>query len=473
MGTNDKSSLDFQDRASSLPGKGLDPVVEHAQRRGSAVDQRDSTVIAGSSQQSAEGSLTAPVKGPGSSIGVLKKAAIAILSLGLLAVAGYFGYKFYLHASTHEETDDAYVTGHLHQISSRINGTVAKVLVDDNDHVKVGQLLVALDPRDYEVRLEQAAADLSTAERQSHVADLSVDLAKTTAEGQDTNAQGSIKNAEAQIQKSLEAVREAEANVASTKSDFAAKNAEVERAELDYKRYADLEKQRAVTTSARDSARRDFIVATENRSSAKEAITQSLARLEQAKASVATARAQLLQAQGQRRLAEASVVQTAVNQRQFTTTLASVSKARAALKEAQLNLTYVKLTAPTSGRVGKKSVEIGQRIEPGQPLMTIVSDDLWVVANFKETQLKKMNPGQKVEMTIDSFPSHIFKGTVQSFSPGSGSSFAVLPSDNATGNFTKIVQRIPVKIVFDKEAVKGYENKLAPGMSVVASVSLE
>ena len=401
-----------------------------------------------------------------------KKLLIATILLGLTGAAGYFGYKFYAFASTHEDTDDAYVTAHLHQVSSRINGTVLKVLVDDNDHVEAGQLLVALDPRDFEVRVEQAAAELETAERQAHVADVSIDLAKTTAEGQNTNASGSIQNAEAQITRAVEAVREAEANVKSTKSDFEAKKAEVERAELDYKRYADLEKQRAVTTSARDGAKRDFVVASENCSSAQEAITQSISRLEQAKASIATARAQLIQAQGQKKLAQASSVQTTVNQRQFTTTLASVSKAQAALKEAKLNLSYVSLAAPTSGRVGKKSVEIGQRIEPGQPLMTIVSDELWVVANFKETQLKKMNPGQKVDMTIDSFPTHVFTGTVQSFSPGSGASFAVLPSDNATGNFTKIVQRIPVKIIFDKSSLKGYENKLAPGMSVVTSVSL-
>jgi membrane fusion protein (multidrug efflux system) len=421
------------------------------------------------SESQADTQPDAPQRSRGSAV---KKILLAAILLALMCAGGYFGYKFYAFSSTHEETDDAYVTAHLHQVSSRINGTVEKVLVDDNDHVKSGQLLVALDPRDYEVRVEQAAAELETAERQAHVADISIDLAKTTAEGQDTNASGSIKNAEAQIVRAVEAVGEAEANVKSMRSNFEAKKAEVERAELDYNRYANLEKQRAVTTSARDGAKRDFVVASENCSSAQEAITQSVSRLEQAKASVQTARAQLIQAQGQKKLAQASSVQTAVNQRQFTTTLASVTKAQAALKEARLNLSYVNLTAPTSGRVGKKSVEVGQRIEPGQPLMTIVSDELWVVANFKETQLKKMNPGQKVDMTIDSFPTHVFEGRVQSFSPGSGASFAVLPSDNATGNFTKIVQRIPVKIIFDKASLKGYENKLAPGMSVVTTVSL-
>jgi membrane fusion protein (multidrug efflux system) len=149
-----------------------------------------------------------------------------------------------------------------------------------------------------------------------------------------------------------------------------------------------------------------------------------------------------------------------------------VVSAKASLDEALLNLSYTRIVAPTTGRVGKKTVEEGARIEPGQPLLTITADDPWVVANYKETQLKKMHAGQPVEIKIDAFPDHKFVGIVQSFSPASGASFAVLPSDNATGNFTKIVQRLPVKILFTADSIRGYEDRLAPGLSVITSVDI-
>jgi membrane fusion protein (multidrug efflux system) len=187
---------------------------------------------------------------------------------------------------------------------------------------------------------------------------------------------------------------------------------------------------------------------------------------------VNTSKAQLTQAQGQLQVAKASAVQTKVSEHQFDTDLATVEHAKAALEEARLNLSYTTIVAPITGRVGKKTVEEGQRIEPGQPLMTIVSDNPWVVANYKETQLAHMRAGQKVDIKIDSFPDHKFEGYVLSFSPASGQSFAVLPSDNATGNFTKIVQRLPVKILFTADSIRGYEDRLAPGLSVISTVDV-
>jgi membrane fusion protein (multidrug efflux system) len=163
---------------------------------------------------------------------------------------------------------------------------------------------------------------------------------------------------------------------------------------------------------------------------ARQQVKQSNERLQQAQESVSASKAQLTQAQSQLTQAKASAIQTHVNERQFDTDLAAIEKAKSALEEARLNLSYTTIIAETSGRIGKKTVEEGQRIEPGEPLMTIVSDDPWVVANYKETQLKRMHAGQKVEIQIDSFPDHKFEGTVLSFSPASGASFAVLPSDN-------------------------------------------
>lgn len=404
---------------------------------------------------------------------IVKKGLLTGVAIASIGAAGYCGSQWLSFAGTHEETDDAYITGHLHQVSSRIPGTVQRVLIDDNEHVTAGQTLALLDPRDYQAQLNQARANLLQAERSAAAAKTTVEYQDTTATGQTTNARGAIDNAAANISKAQAAQKEAESNIQSSQAQLAARDAELDRAKLDYERYDNLEKQHAVTTSQRDAARRDYIVAVENKKAAIHALDESVARLDQAKETVGTARAQLVQAQAQLQLAKASGVQTHVNVHQFHTNLASIESAKAALEQAELNLSYTKIVAPTSGRIGKKTLEEGQRLEPGQPILTVVSDDAWVVANFKETQLKKMRPGQKVEIKVDSFPDHTFEGHVLSFSPASGTSFAILPTDNATGNFTKIVQRLPVKILFTPDSVRGYENRLAPGLSVVASVNLK
>jgi membrane fusion protein (multidrug efflux system) len=171
--------------------------------------------------------------------------------------------------------------------------------------------------------------------------------------------------------------------------------------------------------------------------------------------------------------AHATTLETRVREGQFATAQAAVAQAAAALEDAKLQLSYTIITAPVSGRIGRKSVEAGQRVQIGQPLMAVVEDQPWVVANFKETQLQKMRTGQHVEVEIDTFSKHKFYGHVDSLAPGSGNEFALLPPDNATGNFTKIVQRIPVKILLDQDSVRGYENLLSPGMSSVVTVATE
>jgi membrane fusion protein (multidrug efflux system) len=402
----------------------------------------------------------------------IKPLVIGTSVMALLGFAGMHGYNWYQYLASHQETDDAYITGHLHQVSTRVDGTIEKVLVDDNEHVKAGQLLVMLDPHDYQVKVDQMLANLEQAQRQAKAAQTSISFQDTTAQGQDTNARGTIDNAIANISRSQAAVREATANIAAARATLATRDAELDRAAIDYKRFEALEKEGAISTSQRDSAKRDYLVALGQRDAAREAISEANSRLQQATDSVNVGKAQLTQAEGQLQLAKASSLQTRVTENQFDTELASVARAKAALEEAKLNLSYTAIVAPTSGRIGKKNAEEGMRVEPGQPLMTVVSDDMWVVANYKETQLKNMREGQKVEIDIDSVPEHKFTGHLLSFSPGSGSSFAVLPSDNATGNFTKIVQRLPVKIMFDRDSVRGYEDRLAPGLSVTAKIDV-
>jgi membrane fusion protein (multidrug efflux system) len=183
---------------------------------------------------------------------------------------------------------------------------------------------------------------------------------------------------------------------------------------------------------------------------------------------VGRARAQLVEAQGKALFARAAGTETNVHRRQHEAAVAAIAQAESALEDAKLQFSYTEVRSPVAGRVGRKGVEAGQRLQPGQPLLAIVEDDFWVVANYKETQLTHMQPGQPVEITIDSFPEHTFRGHVDSMSPGTGAQFALLPPDNATGNFTKIVQRVPVKIHFERESIRGYESFIVPGMSVVA-----
>jgi membrane fusion protein (multidrug efflux system) len=394
-------------------------------------------------------------------------AALLFIGGGTAAAVNWFSY-----LTAHQETDDAYVTGHLHQISSRINGTVEQVLIDDNEHVKAGQVIAVLDPCDYQVKVNQAMAALSSAQKNANTAFTTISLASTTALGQQTNAAGAVDDARATISKSEAAVRESLAAIEHAKDDLIGKEAEMKRAEVDDKRFADLAADEAVSQQQADNAHRDFIVAMKARDMASKQIVQANAQYEQAIETVKKARAQLVQTQGQVELARASKVQTQVNSNQFDTAKAAIDQAKANLQEAELNLSYTTIVAPTAGRIGKKSVEVGQRVEPGQPLVTLVSDDLWVVANFKETQLTQMRPHQKVQLKVDSFPGHVFAGTIDSISPGSGQSFAVLPSDNATGNFTKIVQRVPVKVTFDERSLGEFKNLIVPGMSVIVEVEV-
>jgi membrane fusion protein (multidrug efflux system) len=221
-----------------------------------------------------------------------------------------------------------------------------------------------------------------------------------------------------------------------------------------------------------DHARAAFDAAVSAKNVAAEAVRQAEARLVQARASVGQAQAQLVQSEGKALSARAAGAETDVRRRQHEAAIAAIAQAESALDDAKLQLSYTEVRSPVAGRVGRKGVEAGQRIQPGQPLVAIVEDDLWVVANYKETQLTKMKPGQKVEITVDSFPDHRLRGHIDSMSPGTGAQFALLPPDNATGNFTKIVQRVPVKIRFDPEGIREYESLIVPGMSVVAAATV-
>lgn len=396
---------------------------------------------------------------------------LMVLGAGTMAT-GVFGYRWWQYASTHVETDNAYVTGHVHPINARISGTVTKVPVNDNQIVSAGDLLVKLDPRDYEVALQQAQAALEVARQQAEVAQGNINVVATNAQGQTTQAQGNIDAAVASISTSEAAVTEAQAGVPAAQAQQAQVEANLVKAELDYKRYDSLAKEGAVPRQQFDNAKANYEANLAQRNAVKEQVQQAQARLTQTQKSLNGAQAKLASTRGSLQQAEATGKQTEVNRRQYKAALAAIAQSEAQLKNAQLQLSYTNITAPTEGQVGNKTVEVGQRVQPGQTLMAIVQQQPWIIANFKETQLAKMKSGQPVEIKIDAFGKHTFEGKVESVSPASGAKFALLPPDNATGNFTKIVQRVPVKIVFEPKSIRGYESRITPGMSAVVNVEV-
>ncbi len=429
-----------------------------------------------------------------------KPVIFAVAGVGAIA-ASVFGHQYWQYASTHQETDNATVSGHIHQVSTRVNGTVSDIAVTDNQMVQKGQLLVKLDPRDFEAKVLQAQAALAAAQRQANAAQANISLAAETTEAKTTQAQGDVTGALAAISTAQAAVAEAqsgvpaaqagvgeaEAGVQAAQAQVTQADATLQRVQTDYNRYASLYQQGAVPRQQLDTAKAAYEVARAQRNAAIQGVQQAQAKLAQARQGVARAQSQVAQAQegvasaqaklaaskGGLQQATARGQQTQVNRAQYEAAKAAIAQAEASLKDAQLQLSYTNIHAPSSGRVGRKTIEVGQRVQPGSPLMAIVEGDYWITANFKETQMEDIKPGEEVEIELDAFPHHTFKGRVDSISPASGSQFALLPPDNATGNFTKVVQRIPVKITFDPQSIQGYESRIAPGMSAVVSVEHE
>jgi membrane fusion protein, multidrug efflux system len=415
---------------------------------------------------------TAPPPQPQPPNSAKKFLLLGVLGLGAIA-ASVFGYRWWQFAATHEETDNATVAGHVYQISSRIPGTIVTVPVDDNEAVKKGQLLVKLDDQDYVVKVQQAQAALVAAQRQAEAAQVTIAQSGTAAQADATTAQGNVNGAIASIAAAQAAVSEAQSGVPAAQAELAQANANLGKEQADYNRYQTLFESGAIARQQLDSAKAAYDVAVAQRNAAQQGVNQAQAKVAQAQQGVSSAQAQLETSQGGVQKAEASNAQTEVSRSQYAAAGAAIAQARAKLAEAQLQLSYINITAPAAGRVGRKTAEVGEQVQSGTPLMAVVGNDLWVTANFKETQLGRLHPGSIVEVKLDAFPHRTFTGKVSSLSPASGSEFALLPPDNATGNFTKVVQRIPVKIALDAESVKGYETQITPGMSAAVTVEVQ
>ncbi|MBD2019126.1 HlyD family secretion protein, partial [Leptolyngbya sp. FACHB-36] len=365
------------------------------------------------------------------------------------------------------------VAGHIHQISARVPGTVQQILVNDNQDVQAGQLLVKLDPRDYQIKLQQAQADLATAQQKANTAQINIALSAKTAQASTTQSQGDIGKAEASIATAQAQVTEAQAGVPRAQAQLAQSQANLLKAQTDLSRFTELRSQGAIPQRDLDTARQAYQVAQAQTNADRQAVEQAQAKVAQAQQTVANAQAGLQASQGGLQQAEAKGIQTLVSQSDFSTAKTAIAQAQVALRNAQQQLSYTSIAAPASGRIGRKTVEVGQQIQPRTPLMALVSTEYWVTANFKETQLEQMHPGQRAEVKLDAFPHKTFTGHLESLSPASGAEFALLPPDNATGNFTKVVQRVPVKVVFDADSIRGYESRITPGMSATVAIDLK
>jgi membrane fusion protein, multidrug efflux system len=399
-----------------------------------------------------------------------KKPNYFLLLLMGIAISGAAGVGVWIYAQGREETEDSYVDGHITTISSRVAGVVTKVLVEDNQLVNEHQPLVRLDPNEYQVRVNKLQAALTMTGKQSLATGFKIGQSTISARGQAIQASGSINSSGADWERSQAALLAAQAQEHQASARVRSQQAQVEYAESDYERYKTVYANKAVTKQQFDKANETRNVAKEQLKESEDALDSAKKKILQAEADIKDAIAHQQTSQGQYTSAVAASKQTDIDKQQYQSNLAAIEQAKSDLDQANLELSYTKIDAPLSGRVGRRTVEVGQHLEVGQALMSIVQPNPWITANFKETQLNKMKVGQEVEIKIDSFPGKVFRGRVDSFSPASGAKFSVLPPDNATGNFIKVVQRIPVKIVFDKNSLGDYESRISPGMSCITTV---
>jgi membrane fusion protein (multidrug efflux system) len=348
-----------------------------------------------------------------------------IILVALVVLGGSYGTYKYIHSQSHEETDDAQIEKNMNPIIPRVSGYVDKVYIKDNDFVKKGDTLFTIDKRDYQLKIEEANAAM-------------------------VGAEGNFEVSKADIGSALASISVSDANVQSAGGNIESAKIRLDRITSDYNRYNNLYKSHSIT---------------------KQQYEQALAAKLEAESQV-----RVLQQQQRASAFQKSVIvaKSKVSDKQTEVAAANIRRAQALLDAAKLNLTYTVVTAAIDGQVSKIDIQPGQLVQPGQSLFYIINNkEAWVIANFKETQLNKMVIGQKVTVKVDAYPGYDFEGSVTSFSPATGSRFSLLPPDNATGNFVKTIQRLPVKISLnatnDPEKIK----LLRPGMNVDVDVHLK
>lgn len=415
---------------------------------GSVVAERESTPASAKEQDTASRRAA-----PRRSSRFKFRSPVVLVPLALLVIVG--SVLLWRYFSSYESTDDAQVDVHLYPVSARISGYVIKVNVNDNQYVQQGTVLVEIDPKDYEVAVAKAQADLANAEATAKSLNISVPITSVNTSSQLRSATSDVENANAGI-------------IAAEKQLIAA-HAQVEQAEAndvkaqdDLQRYKRLVEKQNVSEQTYDQA-----VAAAKASTA--TVAGAKANEAAAEQSVQQAKDRLTQSEANQRTAQTGPQQVASSNARALAAVADVQQKRATLEQAELNLQYTKIVAPVSGEVNK-TVVVGLNVQPGQQLLTVVPlDEVWITANFKETQLRHMKVGQRAEIHVDSTASTL-RGHVDSIAGATGPVFSLLPPENATGNYVKIVQRIPVKIVL--EPGQNRDRRLRPGMNVVPDVYL-
>jgi membrane fusion protein (multidrug efflux system) len=384
------------------------------------------------------------------------KALLVVFLVGALLATG--GILYWSYAQTYESTDDAQVEAHINGISPRIAGSISAVYVDENQFVKAGQLVAEIDPRDYEVALQESKAEVAQKQAETLVESPNVPITESSNQANISTAQADVASADAAVawaeRDYLAAqgrLREAEANYAQAQADVARYRALVDKDEIPRQVY-------------------DQAVAGANAKAA--AVDSNRAAVEASQKLVDQRRAQLAQVQS--RLAEAdrnAPHQLAVSRANVVAKQADAQVSKTHVDQAELNLSYTKIYTPVSGVITKRSVEIGNRVQPAQLLFQVAQlDDLWVTANFKETQLKHMHQGQRATISVDAYDLK-FNGYIESMPAATGTVLSLLPPENASGNYVKVVQRLPMRIRFDKN--QSGLDRLRPGMSVVPKVVLQ
>jgi membrane fusion protein (multidrug efflux system) len=378
---------------------------------------------------------------------------VVVVVLALVAVGLWWRSTFT------EDTDDAQVNGHLIQVSSRISGQVAKVYVDENQLVKAGDVIAQLDPSDYQVAVENAEAALASAQANAAAADVNVPITSV-------NAGSNLSSADANLSGSTAGVAQARQQLQAAQARVAQASANNKKAQADLERYKPLVEKDVISKQQFDAA----VAAAD---AAKAALSDANATERAAEDGVRVASEREKQAQAGLKYAQTGPQQVAAQSARARQALAQVAQAQAQLDQAKLNLSYTKIVAPTAGIITRKSVEINQNLAPGQNLLTLVSlEGLWVTANFKETQLKHMSAGQDVEIAVDSTGKD-YHGKVTQIGGATGSVLSLFPPENATGNYVKVVQRVPVRIDFTDLAGEDAKHELRPGLSVEPKVRVK
>jgi|SRR3954447_4694320 membrane fusion protein (multidrug efflux system) len=374
-----------------------------------------------------------------------------VIGIVVLVVVGFFAYRYF---TSYESTDDAQIDGHINSVSARVSGHVIKLNVQDNQYVPAGTVLVEIDPADYQIAYERAKADYADAQATAVAAGVNVPITSVNTTGQLSASEAEVSSARAGIQ--------------AAKQEFQATQAQLQQAEANnVKAQNDLERYKQLIGKQEISHQQyDQAVAASKASAA--GVEQARASMDAAQQQVTQAEGKLVQAQANLRVANTAPKQMQISRAKAESALAQVQRMKALLDQAQLNLQYTKVIAPVSGIISNRTVEVGQNVAPGQELMKCINlDDIWITANFKETQLRNMKAGQRVTIEVDA-NGRKYNGKIDSIAGASGARFSLLPPENATGNYVKVVQRIPVKIELDRGS--NNDHQLRPGESVAPKV---